>query len=520
MGIVYLAEQAGLRRKVALKVLDPQLAANPEFVARFHAEAAALARIDSPHIVTIYDHAADKGFLYLAMQYVAGPDLAEHIATRGPLASDSALELFRQIMAGLHDAHSAEVIHRDVKPSNILLRTGRETPHAYLCDFGIAQAGGPSEAGVTRPGIVVGSLAYMAPERHHGVPATVQSDIYSAACVLWQMLTGNTPYSGTEYQQITAHMHEPPPQLPQGIEQRDLLNRLLDWCMAKDPARRPASADEVVKAIAAADIPTIAPADPASAGLPPNIPPTVSVSPARQPAERKPGFWAKIAAAAAAGVAVVALTAWYVVASWPTDPGGSATGTPDLTGSAAPGAVFTCWDGSKTAGPEGCGHMSGEPGKATPLLSPSYALAYIFPSLAEQFGAGYCEWTGLRYGTETWECELEPKTLIRYRYWLSGEEAQAHYADKFGGAAVARYDVMLGGQEVGSAWKNAKPNSNGRYELTLTWLNYSYSSTVEAADAGKLDELLAQLRFRDPGQLEGYYDPPGAGELQPVLIPK
>ena len=210
MGIVYLATQAGLKRQVALKVLDPDMATDAIFVGRFHHEAESLARVDSPHIIAIHDHGQSDQWLYLVTQYVAGGDLATYVRRQGVMDVAGALAIFNQILWGLKDAHSVGVLHRDVKPSNILLRADRDEPYVYLCDFGIAQT---DADGPTRTGFVAGSVNFMAPERHEGRPATVQSDIYSAACVLWVMLTGKMPYSGTEFQVAMGHVTGPIPQL-------------------------------------------------------------------------------------------------------------------------------------------------------------------------------------------------------------------------------------------------------------------------------------------------------------------
>ena len=246
MGVVYFATQLGLNRPVALKVLASELAGNPEFVERFHREAAALASVDSPHIIAIYDHGTADGTLYLATQYVTGGDLREYLRQRGALPAAVALTIFAQLLEGLRDAHAQGIIHRDIKPGNILLRGDRVDPYVYLADFGIAQS--DTESGQTRTGVVAGSLSYLAPERQVGLPATVQSDLYAAGCVLWAMLTGTTPYSGTEFQQMLGHVNGPTPQLPGSAPDVVEINRLLAWSLAKDPAQRPRTAQELLTA--------------------------------------------------------------------------------------------------------------------------------------------------------------------------------------------------------------------------------------------------------------------------------
>lgn len=213
MGVVYYAVQVGLNRPVALKVLADDLAGSAEFVERFQREAAVLASVDSPHIIVIHDHGTADGVLYLATQYVTGGDLRQYLVERGPLPVVVALDVFAQVLEGLRDAHARGIIHRDIKPGNVLLRGDRVDPYVYLADFGIAQSDGV--AGETGAGCGSrGSLSFLAPERHVGQPATVQSDLYGAGCVLWAMLTGTTPYAGPEFQQMLGDLNGPVPQLP------------------------------------------------------------------------------------------------------------------------------------------------------------------------------------------------------------------------------------------------------------------------------------------------------------------
>ena len=166
MGVVYAATDTRLDRRVALKLVSGQLAGDPSFVTRFQREAAVLARLDSPHIVAIFDHGEQDGTPYIATQYVGGGDLGALIAGRGALPPQLALRVCAQIAGALADAHRVGVIHRDVKPSNVLLRDPDAAElHAYLCDFGIAQT---ESEGLTTAGAIAGSWAYLAPERANG----------------------------------------------------------------------------------------------------------------------------------------------------------------------------------------------------------------------------------------------------------------------------------------------------------------------------------------------------------------
>lgn len=240
MGTVFLARDDELERQVAIKVINPALAAEDEFRDRFRREAVVLSRMASAHVVAVFDHGEQDGAPYLVTQLVTGGDLLGLVRERGALEPSYALDLTTQVLAGLADAHAAGVVHRDIKPSNVLLRDDRR--HAYLCDFGIASS---PDAGITRTGVLVGSTAYMAPERHVGTTSAdggVASDLYAAGCLLWTLLTGSQPYVGTEAEVVTGHLRGPVPQLPGDDAGIDRLNAVLRRALAKDADRRYPSA--------------------------------------------------------------------------------------------------------------------------------------------------------------------------------------------------------------------------------------------------------------------------------------
>ncbi|GAA1536600.1 serine/threonine-protein kinase [Nocardioides humi] len=236
MGVVYAATDTRLDRPAALKVMLGHIAGEEAFLARFAREAATLARIESAHVIEIYDYGECDGLPYIATQYVDGGDLGSALAARGPLPPRPALEVCAQVAEGLAATHAAGVVHRDVKPGNILLRDpGAADLHVHLCDFGIAQT---AAAKLTATGVVAGTWAYLAPERVQGAAGTPASDAYAVGCVLWECLTGATPYVGTALQMAYAHVSAPVPQLAGTGALAEALNRVLGRALAKDPGER------------------------------------------------------------------------------------------------------------------------------------------------------------------------------------------------------------------------------------------------------------------------------------------
>ena len=243
MGVVYEAADDPLGRTVALKLISPRLAADPDFRERFRGEAQALAALDSPHVVHVYAYGEAGGRLYLATQLVPDGDLGVWLRDQGAPTVDVALDLMAQVAGGLADAHDAGLVHRDVKPANVLLRRRDAGLTAYLGDFGIARR---LDRGTTDDGPGTGTPAYMAPELHAGHPADARTDIYALGCLLWATLTGRAPYPGTtDDQVIRANLEQPVPRLPGRSARTREVNRILRTAMAKDPAQRYSSAREL-----------------------------------------------------------------------------------------------------------------------------------------------------------------------------------------------------------------------------------------------------------------------------------
>ncbi|MGI8644720.1 MAG: serine/threonine-protein kinase [Nocardioides sp.] len=243
MGMVFAATHEGLDRDVALKVIAPHLADDDAFRARFTSEARALAALDSPHVVHVYDHGEHDGHLYIATQLVPDGDLGSMLRARGAPPVRTAVDLMAQVAEGLSDAHQAGIVHRDIKPANVLVRESGGRVTAYLGDFGIARQVDAEHTPTSR---TIGTPSYMAPELHTGGKAGVSTDVYSLGCLLWATLTGKAPYAGTsDYEIVHAHVESPVPQLPASGPLVDGVNAILRTAMAKDPAERPQTAAAV-----------------------------------------------------------------------------------------------------------------------------------------------------------------------------------------------------------------------------------------------------------------------------------
>jgi serine/threonine-protein kinase len=231
MGEVWRAHDTELDRVVALKMLLPHFTQDAEFEKRFRREARAAARLDDPHVVPIHDVGEIDGRLYVTMRLINGVDL-HTVLNDGPLEAGRAVYIVEQVAAALHSAHQAGLVHRDVKPSNILLA---QNDFAYLIDFGIAHASG--ETGLTSVGSTLGTWSYMAPERFGDGEIGPGCDVYALACVLYECLTGELPFPGTTLEQIAVgHMVMPP---PKPSEDRDTVPTALDGVIATGLAKKP-----------------------------------------------------------------------------------------------------------------------------------------------------------------------------------------------------------------------------------------------------------------------------------------
>ena len=250
MSVVYLAEHVRLGRKVALKVLAPELAGSERFHDRFLRESKLAASIDHPNIVPIYDADEAEGVLYIAMRYVEGSDLKQAIRDQGRLEPLRTSTIVDQIASALDAAHARGLVHRDVKPANVLL-----TPddHVYVSDFGLTKRA-VSVSGLTETGQLIGTIDYVAPEQIKGDPVDQRADVYSLGCLLFECLTGHGPYPrDIEVGVLWAHVETPPPSLTE--ERPDLPQEVDDVVCPRDgqgPCRALAAAGDVAAGFRAA----------------------------------------------------------------------------------------------------------------------------------------------------------------------------------------------------------------------------------------------------------------------------
>jgi hypothetical protein len=298
MGVVFRATHIALERRGALKVIAPELAANEEFRRRFQRESKVAASIDHANVIPIFDAGEDSGQLYVAMRYVEGTDLGALVASRGGLSPEAAVEVIGQVGAALDAAHQRGLVHRDVKPGNVLLESRDSGHHAYLTDFGLVKAVGAASGVLTRTGQWLGTPDYAAPEQIHGRDVDARTDVYALGCLLYHAIAAKPPFGGdSDVAKIFAHVSQPPPSLSAAMPGVPAaLDDVIRTALAKDPAERQQSAGELAAAArrALGATPPTAPARP--------VPPRP-----RRPARRR--LLVPVAALALVAVAAVAVLA-------------------------------------------------------------------------------------------------------------------------------------------------------------------------------------------------------------------
>ncbi|MEW9527785.1 protein kinase [Microbispora sp. NPDC049125] len=291
MATVYRARDQRLGRAVALKVLAPQLAHDDRFRDRFVRESRLVASIDHPNIIPIYEAGERDELLFIAMRYVEGSDMRKLIQSAGPMPVGRANPLFAQIASALDAAHANGLVHRDVKPANILVT---EADHVYLTDFGLTKSSS-AEAGLTSHGHFMGTPRYVAPEQIRGLQVDGRSDLYAFACVVYEALAGQPPFQrDTELALLYAHVsHDPPPLTPYRPDLPHAVNAVMARALAKTPVDRFMTCQAFVSALRDAisgvvDDPSGYPQEytfrsPAPQSYPPVSRPQVSRPPVSQP---------------------------------------------------------------------------------------------------------------------------------------------------------------------------------------------------------------------------------------------
>jgi serine/threonine-protein kinase len=285
MGEVYRAHDTVRGRTVALKRLPADLANDRSYTARFRRESELLARLREPHVIPIHDFGEIDGRLYIDMRLVEGIDLGSLLQRDGPLEPARAVAVIEQVAGALDAAHHDGLVHRDVKPSNVLIDESGGREFVYLIDFGIARHNDGNK--LTASGALVGTATYMAPERFSG-GGDHRVDVYAAGCLFYEMLTGEQPFPGDLPAQIYAHLHRTPPRpSTNGTPVPAALDEVIGRAMAKVPDQRYAMAGEM--AAAARRALDGKPVAAAPAGAPPPEPAAVRVPAARAPLPRDPG---------------------------------------------------------------------------------------------------------------------------------------------------------------------------------------------------------------------------------------
>ncbi len=253
MGVVYRATQLTAGRSVALKLLRPEMTSDTMFAARFEREARLTKQLAHPHIVPLADAGTHDGVLYMAMDYIDGVDLAYVIAVEDALHPRLAAAIVGQVGAALDSASELGLVHRDVKPANVLIETRGGEPHVYLTDFGVSKHVS-SQSGLTATGIWVGSIDYAAPEQLQSQAVDTRTDVYALGCLLYEALTGQVPFPrAREVDKMMGHLADPP---PRPSEARSGVPAAFDavvaQAMQKLPDERFASAGELARAALAA----------------------------------------------------------------------------------------------------------------------------------------------------------------------------------------------------------------------------------------------------------------------------
>jgi serine/threonine-protein kinase len=285
MGTIYRALDVRLDRPVALKVIRPELVASVESAERFELEARVMASVQHPNLAVVYAYGCDQGLHYMALELVEGRALHEVIEARGHVGSARAAEIAAQVLDGLSAIHERGIVHRDVKPPNVMVATQAGRDRVKLVDFGLAKLRGV--AGPTEPNVLLGTPTYMSPEQARGEAVDARSDLYAVATVLYEMLVGAPPFESEKIHEVLeGHARRAPP--PPGARRPGIppaLEAIVLRGLAKDPARRFPNAAAFAAALRALALPD----EPEGALLlPGGVAPTAALSTRVLPRDRRP----------------------------------------------------------------------------------------------------------------------------------------------------------------------------------------------------------------------------------------
>ncbi|WP_232667131.1 serine/threonine-protein kinase [Pseudonocardia sp. TRM90224] len=462
MGEVYRAYDTRKRdRVVALKLLPAHLSDDEAFRTRFRREAEIAALLHEPHVVPIHDYGEIDGRLFLDMRFVDGPDLGAVLAREGALAAPRAVAIVEQVAAALDAAHAQGLIHRDVKPSNILVVPGRPE-FVYLVDFGIARAH-TSNTNVTGSGETAGTVQYMAPERFLGGSVDHRVDTYALACVLFQLLANRPPFPGEAPTIIHGHLHKPAPSLaPHRADLGPGMDHVIARGMAKRPADRPPTAGALAEAARAALNPGPSrPVAPRPASGPASEPPVASADPGPAPRPpRRTGLLIAGLALAAIALGLVALLALPLI--------GGRTG-PDLAGPtpgpAPPTNVQPDLAGTyvieQGLNPDNAGAYQGVVTVA--VTGEVNHLQWSFPTAPPQMGVGLVEGGTLAVG---YAGDGAPHGVVVYR--VAGGRLEGRWVDAEAGVTPGQ-ETALGTPGLSGDYSVEGSNPDGsHYTGTLT----------------------------------------------------
>ncbi len=516
MGEVFEATDARFQRRVALKVLNENLVNDPDAQQRFLGEAQTLARLNSPHVVQVFDAGISNERLYIAMQLVEGRDLQSVLEHSGGLPLARAATLISQVGMALEDAHEIGLLHRDVKPHNILLRetgTGRE--FAYLADFGIARL---AESGHTMTRGVIGTPSYMAPEVHQGERPSQASDIYSLGCVLWATLRGRPPYEGTtEFQIAQGHVNGEMPSLEGPAQVVGPVNAVLHRALAKRPEDRWPSVREFVSELDAAvaagradtpsgettvirprpvEVGTLPTAGDGAAGVTTGPPaPADPADPAARPRGR--GRRRALVAALVLACIVGAAAAARAVFS-PSEDGAEVAGSAQA-GEPSDGGEGTEKQKQQSQGPVTC--WNGKPGataQACPVPKGRAGMATVFPAVSD---TSRCvdRFADASIGKlEVFVCTYDT-FRIRYSRWDPQADRIGYYRDA--NSEPKELPWRIEEKVVGRSWTSTEPAPDYPFQWSATYREHPFSVSVEGEDIRARARGINGMEAAPPAQI-------------------